>query len=57
MKYEEYERIIEKINFEERWMLDLHCKNELKTIDVKISMSSIRHILWELLEEHEKGSD
>lgn len=59
MKYEEYEQIIEKVKFEENWLLDLDNKNELNSLNIKIAMSGIRHILWEILkgEKTMKGSD
>ena len=51
MQTEEYTKIVEKVNFEESWLLDLDYKNELNTTNIKIAMSAIRHILWQLMED------
>lgn len=53
MKYEEYEKIIEKINFEEKWLSNLDLNNRLNKKNVEIAMSAIKNVLRDIL----KGSN
>lgn len=46
MTDEEYTQIIDKINFEEKWLLDLYAKQyKVSANDIHIAMSSIRSII------------
>lgn len=45
----EYNEIVKKINFEEKWLLDVYAKEyRVGTKDIEIAMSGIRNVVSEL---------
>lgn len=51
---DELEKIIKKIDFEEKWLFDLYVKEyKVSTKDIKIAMSGIRSVIAELKGEQE----
>lgn len=52
MTNSEKKKIIDKINFEEKWLFNLYAENRLSTGDIDIAMSAIRSVISELKGEN-----
>ena len=54
MTNEERQKIIDKINFEEKWLIDIKMNNGFISIaDIEVAMSGIRSVIAELKGETE----
>lgn len=53
---EELEKIIAKIDFEEKWLLDIYAKQyRVNAKDIEIAMSGIRSVVSKLKEENKES--
>ena len=54
MTNEERQKIIDKINFEEKWLKNIKMENGFISIaDIEVAMSGIRSVIAELKREYE----